>query len=80
MSKLIAFVLINSRCIRFCFSSLIQRELDEVKNTWNHHHISHSRQAVVPNGKPIILYNAPEVTGAAFIIVLFIVIVFRYFS
>ncbi|XP_052677471.1 uncharacterized protein LOC128158591 isoform X2 [Crassostrea angulata] len=51
------------RCIRFCFSSLIQRELDEVKNTWNHHHISHSRQAVVPNGKPIILYNAPEVTG-----------------
>ncbi|KAK3087316.1 hypothetical protein FSP39_004552 [Pinctada imbricata] len=54
----------DMRCVRVCFSYLVQKELDEVKESWNHHHISRSRQAVVPNGKPVLLFSTPEVYGA----------------
>jgi len=47
--------------------AFIQNELNEVKEVWNNHHISHSHQAVVPNGKPDLLYNAPELSGNSYI-------------
>ena len=50
-------------CLRYCFTTLIQNELDDVREIWNYHHISRSRQAVVPNGKPAILYDLPQETG-----------------
>ena len=55
--------------MRVCFSYLVQKELDEVKESWNHHHISRSRQAVVPNGKPVLLFSTPEVYGMLYIFI-----------
>ena len=47
----------------FCFSILIQNELDKVVGHWNSHYIRQSRHDTVP-GVPDILYYLPENSGA----------------
>ena len=49
-------------CLWFCYSKLIQDELDKVKDQWNSHYIRRSRHDTVP-GVPDILYYLPEQTG-----------------
>ena len=49
-------------CLWFCYSKLIQDELDKVKDQWNSHYIRRSRHDTVP-GVPDILYDLPEQTG-----------------
>ncbi|XP_013390872.1 uncharacterized protein LOC106159197 [Lingula anatina] len=52
------------KCIRFCYMSLIQQELDDIKERWNGHNILPSPNARCPNGRPNVLFHLPENTGA----------------
>ena len=50
-------------CLRFCFSPVLKRGLEEVKDSWNSHYVRKSRyhtQAGIPNQ----LYLLPETVGA----------------
>ncbi|CAB4011709.1 Hypothetical predicted protein [Paramuricea clavata] len=49
-------------CLWFCFSWLIQQDLDRVKDHWNSHYIRKSRYDTV-SGIPNILYYLPEYNG-----------------
>lgn len=51
------------KCLWFCFSKLIQEELDKVRDHWNSHYIRRSRHDTVP-GVPDILFYLPEHSGA----------------
>ncbi|KAJ8047915.1 hypothetical protein HOLleu_00032 [Holothuria leucospilota] len=57
---------LDQELIRFCFLEIIQTELDEISIEWNHHHIrkSHERGGNVRNGRPAIMYDAPEIFEA----------------
>lgn len=46
-------------CIRFCFLPLIRKELNSVKNDWNCHIISKSRNQG-PRGRPDTMYYLPH--------------------
>lgn len=56
--------IVHGSCLRFCFMALIQKELDTVKELHNAHRIRYVRNQEVPNGKPNILYNIPEMHGS----------------
>lgn len=45
-------------------SSLLQKELDEIREHWNSHYIRWSRHDTVA-GRPDVLYHLPESFGAA---------------
>ena len=49
-------------CLWFCYSKLIQNELDDIQDQWNSHYIRRSRHDTVP-GVPDILYYLPESSG-----------------
>ena len=53
----------HMQCLWFCFSRLIQKELDNVKDQWNSHYIRRSRHDTIP-GVPDFLYYLPENNGA----------------
>lgn len=50
---------LEMECLWFCFSSLIQQDLDQVKDHWNTHYIRRTRHDTVP-GRPDELYYLPE--------------------
>lgn len=50
-------------CLKFCFTHLIQTELDRIAVNWNLHSIRKQRNAEVPNGKPDMMFFVPEVFG-----------------
>ena len=54
---------IEMECLWFCFSSVIQQDLDHVKNHWNSHYIRRSRHDTVP-GRPNELFYLPDMHGA----------------
>ena len=49
-------------CLWFCFSRLLQKMLDEVKEHWNIHRIRRSRHDTV-SGRPDSLFHLPELHG-----------------
>ena len=49
--------------LRFCFMSIIQNELDEMKKIWNTHYIKKMRNSESPPGQPYVLYPLPERLG-----------------
>ena len=51
------------QCLQFCFTKLIQAELDQLREHWNLHHIRSQKNLEVPHGKPELLYNSPEIWG-----------------
>ena len=51
-------------CLQFCFSKLIQKELNQIKDHWNLHDVRYQKNVCGPHGKPEYLYNNPEVWGA----------------
>ena len=53
---------ISKECLRFSFSSLLQRDLDNVKEHWNTHFIRRSRHDTV-QGRPNSLYFLPDIHG-----------------
>lgn len=53
----------HMECLWFCFSKVIQNELDKVRDHWNSHYIRRSRHDTIA-GVPDILYYLPENLGA----------------
>ncbi|KAK5648007.1 hypothetical protein RI129_002899 [Pyrocoelia pectoralis] len=51
---------LDKALIQFCFLEIIQNELDEIALEWNTHKIQKSRNARSPSGRPIIMYQMPE--------------------
>ena len=51
---------IHVQCLKFCFYSILQDELDETRHYWNHHRIRPSRAASSPPGRPDVLYFLPQ--------------------
>ena len=54
---------LHCECLWFCFSKLIQNELDQVREHWNSHYIRVSRYHT-PSGIPDQLYFMPESVNA----------------
>jgi len=54
---------LQMECLWFCFSSLIQRDLDIVKDHWNTYLIRRSRHETV-SGRPDELFYLPELHSA----------------
>ncbi|KAJ8041259.1 hypothetical protein HOLleu_12025 [Holothuria leucospilota] len=52
---------LDKEIMRFCFLSTIQQELDRIRDEWNAHHIRYPRNVEGPYGRPVIMYNIPEV-------------------
>ena len=50
-------------CVRFCFLTIIQTELDETKKMWNSHRIRYVRNSECPGGRPDVLFFAPHHSG-----------------
>ena len=53
---------VKMECLWYCFSPVIQAELDAVKENWNTHYIRKSRHDTV-NGRPDSLFFLPEHHG-----------------
>lgn len=51
---------IQVECLRFCFVTLIQKDLDSIVIQWNQHRIRQQRQHECPSGKPDLMYYIPE--------------------
>ena len=49
--------------MKFCFSGILQSELDNIKEKWNNHHIRNSKNAECAGGKPDVLYFNPVAAG-----------------
>ncbi len=54
---------LHMECLWFCFSDLLQKELNDIKEHWNSHYIRRSRHDTI-DGKPDVLYHLPESVGA----------------
>ena len=55
--------ILESECLWFSFSNLLQKELDEFRDHWNTHYIRRSRHDTIP-GRPDELYYLPEGVNA----------------
>ena len=51
--------------MKFCFSGILQSELDNIKEMQNNHRIRNNRNAECPGGRPDVLYFNPAAAGAA---------------
>ena len=49
-------------CVRFCYTQIIQHELDLVRQEWNDHQIRRQNRREV-HGRPEILYHHPDLYG-----------------
>ena len=50
-------------CVRFCFTGLLQVELDETVQLWNNHRIRSVRNSESPAGWPDVLFFAPQLSN-----------------
>ncbi len=50
-------------CVKWCFTGVLQTELDKVKERWNNHVIRKCSSTNAPNGKPDVLYFLPSRSG-----------------
>lgn len=55
---------IHVEALRFCFTNLIQRDLDLVVQEWNQHRIRSQANEESPYGIPDLMYYVPEIYGA----------------
>ncbi|KAL3866159.1 hypothetical protein ACJMK2_043487 [Sinanodonta woodiana] len=51
---------LGKNLVLFCFLGMIQDELDLVAEVWDSHVIRPSRNLIVPNGIPNIMFSVPE--------------------
>ena len=49
--------------LRFCFSGILQEELDETRWLWNNHFVRKSRNAECPGSRPDVLFYTPSLVG-----------------
>ncbi|CAK6970288.1 uncharacterized protein LOC119785590 [Scomber scombrus] len=54
---------LDKSLMQFCFLELVQKELDEVVQTWNTHRIRPATSRGQSGGRPILLYTAPQISG-----------------
>lgn len=55
---------IHIECVRFCYISIVQHQLDMFKERWNSHRIRQQRQEVIaPMSIPDMMYYQPEIFG-----------------
>ena len=47
--------------MKFCFSGIPQKELDDIKEVWSNHRIKNSRNAACSGRRPVVLYFIAEV-------------------
>ena len=48
-------------CLRFCFITLLQNDLDEMKTMWNNHFIRCQTNSEWPSGRPNLIHcTSPE--------------------
>ena len=52
-----------SACIQFCFTSLLQKELDKIRQHWNTHRIRPCKQSECPSGRPDTIFFLPSAFG-----------------
>lgn len=52
---------LDKNILQFCFTKIIQDELDQIVEEWNAHHIRRSRNVTGPSGCPFIMYHIPEI-------------------
>ncbi|KAJ8037931.1 hypothetical protein HOLleu_18876 [Holothuria leucospilota] len=55
--------LLDKSLVQFCFMNIIQNELNEVADLWNMHRMRRCRNAIAPNGRPLLMYNLPNQFG-----------------
>ena len=55
---------IDKECLWFCFSKIIQKGFDALKDHWNSHQIRKFRFETIP-GIPNVLYYLPDISGGA---------------
>ena len=51
---------IQVECCRFCFTGILQTELDETLKLWNTHYVRRTRNSECPPGRPDVLFYAPD--------------------
>lgn len=54
---------VQLECLRFCFTKLVQDDLNRCAQEWNQHRIRHTKSAELPGGKPDLMYYLPELYG-----------------
>ncbi len=54
---------VQMECLWFCFSRILQKELNTIREHWNSHYIRQSRYDTIA-GKPDVLFYLPESVGA----------------
>ena len=55
---------IDKECLWFCFSKIVQKDFDALKDHWNSHRIRKSRFETIP-GRPNVLYYLPDISRGA---------------
>ena len=49
-------------CIRFCFMSILRKELTDIASEWNRHLLSPNKNNT-PSGRPAVMYFLPHLYG-----------------
>ena len=55
---------IHIQCVRYCYTHILQQELDTTRKLWNTHYIRKNRNLRSPSGKPDVIYHLPHRYGA----------------
>ena len=50
-------------CLRFCFITLLQNDLDEMKTLWNNHYIRCQTNSECPSGRPNVIHYTSAQLG-----------------
>jgi hypothetical protein len=56
---------LHLECVRYCYFTLIRKDLNDVMSVWNSHRVRQCRFAESPAGKPDVLFYQPELYGAS---------------
>ncbi|XP_048749877.2 uncharacterized protein LOC125661760 [Ostrea edulis] len=51
---------IQIECLRFCFTKLVQDDLNKCAQEWNQHRMRHTKSAELPGGKPDLMFYVPQ--------------------
>lgn len=54
---------LDKSLLRYCFLEIIRKDLKEVVSVWNVHRIRRTKDALVPHGRPTVMYELPEQYG-----------------
>lgn len=55
---------IHMDCVRFCFTGVLRKELNGMKEHWNSHRVRRMKHIQGPTGIPNMIYNSPELFGS----------------